>query len=210
MSEEKTKIDMAMDYMEKYFVSLGEAYIDLFNEEMKEDIRYYIQTCPICNEVKSVEDFGKNSCRVHGADDKCKDCRREYNKDFYHRFPEKSLANHHNRRARKNDAGGYYTDEQIKECISFFDNKCAYSGKNLDDTSRTNKLHREHIVALANGGTNWIWNICTSTASVNTSKNNKNMEEWYREQSYFSEERLAKIYEWQKYSYNKYSEKLID
>ena len=30
------------------------------------------------------------------------------------------------------------------------------------------------------------------------------MEEWYKKQKYFSEERLQRIYEWQEYAYNKW------
>lgn len=32
------------------------------------------------------------------------------------------------------------------------------------------------------------------------------MLEWYKQQSFFSEERLRKIYEWQEYAFNKYAE----
>ena len=41
----------------------------------------------------------------------------------------------------------------------------------------------------------------------NSSKQDKDMEEWYQEQDFYSEERLQKIYEWQEYAYNKYSKK---
>lgn len=40
--------------------------------------------------------------------------------------------------------------------------------------------------------------------SYNISKLNRNMEDWYRQQEYFSEERLQKIYEWCKYAFNKW------
>lgn len=46
------------------------------------------------------------------------------------------------------------------------------------------------------GSTNYIWNIIPCNSYANTSKHNADMEEWYRQQPYFSEERLQKIYEW--------------
>lgn len=58
------------------------------------------------------------------------------------------------------------------------------------------KYHLDHIVALKNGGTNYIWNIVPCNHSPNESKGTKDMESWFRQQEYFSEERLNRIYEW--------------
>lgn len=107
------------------------------------------------------------------------------------------------RRALKKKTGGYFTEQQMKECLEFFKNKCAYSGNDLDNKV----LHIDHIKAISKGGTNYIWNLCPSIASANLSKYNSDMEDWYRKQEYFTEERLAKIYEWQEYAYKKYSDK---
>ena len=105
------------------------------------------------------------------------------------------------RRALKQQSGGSYTSSQWEECKQFFNNECAYSGQpiTLDNS------HVEHIVPVSKGGTSYIWNLCTSLDSVNLSKNNSDIETWYRKQEYFTEERLSKIYEWQDYAYDKYS-----
>ena len=42
---------------------------------------------------------------------------------------------------------------------------------------------------------------------LNSSKNDKDMLQWYKEQTFFSEERLHKIYEWQEYAYKKWHDK---
>lgn len=87
--------------------------------------------------------------------------------------------------------GGTFSQQDVSNLLDFFDNKCAYTGEQL-----VSNYHLDHIVALIKGGTNYIWNIVPSNPSSNISKGANNMEEWYRRQSYFSEERLLKIYKW--------------
>ena len=84
-----------------------------------------------------------------------------------------------------------YGIEDVQKALLFFDNKCSYTGAPLDE-----KYHLDHIVALKNGGTNYIWNIVPCNPSPNESKGTKDMESWFCQQEYFSEERLNKIYEW--------------
>ena len=75
----------------------------------------------------------------------------------------------------------------IKERLN---NRCAYCASYL-----TLELeHIEHIVPLSAGGTHTPDNIVCSCARCNLSKNARPMEEWYREQPFFSEERLQQIY----------------
>ena len=113
---------------------------------------------------------------------------------------EKIRRGAHKRKALKQQSGGSYTSSQWEECKQFFDNKCAYSGQpiTLDNS------HVEHIVPISKGGTSYIWNLCLSLNVINLSKHNSDMEEWYRKQKYFTEERLDRVYKWQEYSYSKY------
>lgn len=92
--------------------------------------------------------------------------------------------------------GGDYTPEQWEECLLYFDSRCAYTGEKLNK----HNMNVEHIVPLSKDGTNYIWNICPSIGYANISKSNKVMEEWFRKQKYFSEERLQKIYSWVEYA----------
>ena len=84
--------------------------------------------------------------------------------------------------------------------MQYFDWKCAYSGETL--TKKTRSI--DHIVPLNKKGQNEIWNLVPMCKSYNSSKRDKDMLEWYQEQDCYSEERLAKIREWQEYAYNKY------
>ena len=104
------------------------------------------------------------------------------------------------RRAKEEQLGTGITKDQWLEMMKFFDWKCAYSGETL--TKDTGSV--DHIVPLNSNGDNMIWNMVPMTRSLNSSKQDKDMLEWYREQDCYSEARLAKIYEWQEYARKKW------
>ena len=84
--------------------------------------------------------------------------------------------------------------------MSFFDWKCAYSGETLTKDTRS----IDHIVPLNSNGDNMIWNCVPMTRSLNSSKQDKDMLEWYRGQDCYDPNRLAKIYKWQEYARKKW------
>ena len=157
--------------------------------------------CKVCNndKDKGKEYYENNKDKIlkykkkyyENNKDKLKKCR-ENNKDKYKEY-------NHKRRALKVGNGGSYTKSQWLDTLEYFDYKCAYTGECIK-----HNCHVEHIVPISKGGTSYIWNLVPSTASANLSKHNRDMEEWYREQEYFCEERLNKIYEYQKYMAAKY------
>ena len=104
------------------------------------------------------------------------------------------------RRTKEEQQGDGITKDQWLEMMSFFDFRCAYSGERLTNNARS----VDHIVPLNSGGDNAIWNCVPMLRSLNSSKKDKNMDDWYKEQSFYSEARLAKIYEWQEFAYNKW------
>ena len=99
------------------------------------------------------------------------------------------------REGKKHNAVGSFTEEEfINISLSFFDWKCAYTGEPIKED--LSNCHREHIVPISRGGDNGIWNIVPSLDWVNLSKNDSELECWYKKQPYFSEDRLNKIYEY--------------
>lgn len=112
----------------------------------------------------------------------------------------KRFNDRNKRRLLEQNQGKGITSEQYKEVMSFFDWKCAYSGEKLKKDTRT----LDHIISLKQGGDHEIWNLVPMTRSLNSSKQEKDMLEWYREQDFYSEARLAKIYEWQEYARKKW------
>lgn len=80
---------------------------------------------------------------------------------------------------------------QIDEVLKYFNYKCAYTGIDLK-----HNFHIDHIIPISKGGSNNIYNLVPTIPEANLSKSNRELEEWYREQDYFSEDRLNKIYKY--------------
>lgn len=90
--------------------------------------------------------------------------------------------------------GGSYTTKQWEKCINFFCGLDAYTGLEMDVVSV------DHIIPVTKGGTSYIWNLVPCEKLINSSKSNNDFESWYRNQLFFTEERLNKIYEWVEYA----------
>lgn len=74
----------------------------------------------------------------------------------------------------------------LRQRFNEFNNCCAYCGVDGD-------MQIEHVVAISKNGAHDIGNIVPACMSCNFSKRSKPMEEWYKNQSFFSELRLRKI-----------------
>ena len=122
-----------------------------------------------------------------------------YKKEYYKDNKDKMVFYANKRRCIEIGNGGNYTKEQWKETLEYFDYKCAYTGECIKDN-----LNIEHIIPVSKGGTNYIWNLVPSTPQANISKKDRDIEEWYRKQPYFSEERLDKIYKYVEYMKSKF------
>lgn len=109
------------------------------------------------------------------------------------------------RRTKEQNQGKGITTNQWLECMKFFNWKCAYSGQVLSKDTRS----IDHIKPLNQGGKHEIWNLVPMYRLYNSSKNDKDLLEWYKQQDFYSEERLQKIYEWQEYAYNKWHKEEI-
>lgn len=110
------------------------------------------------------------------------------------------------RRAKEQNQGRGITKEQWLEMMSFFNWQCAYSGITLSKETRS----IDHIDPLNNGGENEIWNCIPMDRSLNSSKQDKEMLDWYIKQPFCTAERLLKIYNWQEYARNKYDNLIVN
>ena len=111
-----------------------------------------------------------------------------------------TFNSHCKRRIREQNQGSGIIKEQWLECMKFFGFRCAYSGQVLSKDTRS----LDHIKPLNQGGEHEIWNLIPMYKPYNSSKKDKELLEWYKEQPFYSEERLQKIYEWQEYAFNKW------
>jgi hypothetical protein len=126
------------------------------------------------------------------------------NKEYRKNNPQVDFNAHNKRRQLKENQGRGITKEQWREMMDFFEWKCAYSDKYIGGDKNKNIRSIDHIIALDNGGLNEPWNCVPMVKSYNSSKKDKNMEEWYIQQEFYSEERLIKIYAWIEYAYRKW------
>lgn len=165
-----------------------------YQENNKEKVREYKKEYRNRDKTKNMmkeylKEYKKNN----------KDKLNEYFKEYQKNNKDKMIFYSSQRRALRAGNGGSYTQEQRTEMLEYFNYKCAYTGKCIE-----NNLHVDHITPVTKGGSNYIYNLVPATPSANMSKGNKDMEEWYREQPYFSEDRLNKIYEYMEYMKNKF------
>ena len=179
--------------------------------------------CVRCHEVKPITEFGKDRHKKDGLLIYCKSCKREinasqaeYRKEYMKRYlvtyqkspeyrerereysreyrklhPEKNKANSARYRETLRENGGSVTADELRECLEFFNYECAYSGVPLDDGHQF-----DHIVSVSNGGKHIISNLAPCLGVINLRKAQKDFEEWYPKQSFYSEERYRRIKEW--------------
>lgn len=189
----------------------------LRNKSMPE--KGYSPECKKCSSKRSREITLKNYDRVPG-----------YFQKFNSKPERKQYLLELTRERRKN--GKYYDwlnsrpdkkkkylenhrdhDITTKEWISnknFFKDKngelvCAYCGMTETEHKKKYKeqLHKEHV---DHEGYNDVRNCVPSCKICNSSKKAFIMEEWFREQEFFTEEKLAKIRLWCNEEYKKYIE----
>ena len=214
--EEENK-DKIKEYKKQYYQANKDKIKNRIKEykknnkdKIKEQQRQYYEKNRN-NEIKRVTLYRINNI------DKIKEYKKQYyqknkkyynqwrieNKDYFKEYRENNKdyfkAAYHKYRTKKVNNGGYYTKEQYNYMLEYFDYKCAYSGKCIKSN-----LHIDHIIPVSKGGVSYIWNLIPSTPSANLSKNNRDMEEWYKEQEYYSEDRLNKIYEYIEYMKNNF------
>ena len=118
--------------------------------------------------------------------------------------PQGQIANfnrRNRRRLKEQNQGSGITEEQWLEMMKYFNWECAYSGECI---GYKNTRSIDHITPISRGGEHEIWNVVPMYRPYNSSKQDKDLLEWYKEQDFYSEERLQKIYEWQEYAFTKY------
>ena len=195
------------------------------------NIPYVFKKCTKCGEIKlaTSDNFNKNKKGKYGLRSRCKECVKQYrenNKDKIKEYNEEykdkikeyqkeyqkeyrqsekgklSAFNSSNkRRLREKNQGNGLTKEQWLEMMKFFNWTCAYSGECIGGNSKKRSI--DHIIPLSKGGENEVWNCVPMLRSLNSSKRDKDMLSWYKEQSFYNKWRLNKIQKWQEYAYDK-------
>jgi 5-methylcytosine-specific restriction endonuclease McrA len=82
------------------------------------------------------------------------------------RNKDKAQCNYRARRARKANASGTHSAEQVRARFDYYGNKCIYCGSN-------ESLEVEHRIPLSRGGSDWPANLAPACKSCNCSKHAK-------------------------------------
>jgi hypothetical protein len=93
---------------------------------------------------------------------------RAWKRTWHYQHPEKSLTLVRNRRARLKGVEGHHTAQDIAAIFKAQKGRCAYCRSKLGK-----RFHRDHIVAVTQGGTNWRRNIQLTCDYCNVSKGSK-------------------------------------
>lgn len=109
-----------------------------------------------------------------------RDRKREALRAFYRRNPLAATVYSNRRRLAKltNSRGNGPTDRDLARLIWRFDGACAYCGVVPE------KLHIDHVVPLARGGSNDIGNLLPACPDCNLSKNCMLLTEWRKRTRY--------------------------
>lgn len=128
----------------------------------------------------------------------------EYYREYLHRPETKFKYKGYNEYRELNKSHDITKIEWIN-CKKYFRNEdneycCAYCGKPISQNYRRyagelklTDLHKEHV---CHNGENDLSNCIPACYDCNCSKWTFSMEEWYKEQSFFSKDRLDKIHKW--------------
>lgn len=117
---------------------------------------------------------------------------KKWYKKYYRNPKTKERIKHQTikRRTLKKNAIATLTTEEWQECLEYFNHKDAYTGLPMETISM------EHVIPLSKGGGYTSSNIIPCENSVNKSKNDSDLFDWYPMQPFFSETRLRKILTW--------------
>lgn len=100
--------------------------------------------------------------------------------------PDKARINSAKQLSLKHGLPATFTVDQWKQIKIYFNNKCAYCGKELP-------LTQDHFKALSEGGEYTINNIIPVCQSCNSSKSIKNFFDWYPNYEFYNKEREKSI-----------------
>jgi len=125
--------------------------------------------------------------------------KREYEKEYYLKYPEKFIQ--YNQNHRDHDI----SKKEWKHCLEAFDYKCAYCGITEEESLKLYKqvLHKDHADHL---GANDLSNGVPACKSCNSLKRISDLEKWFSEQDFYTEEKLEFIIWWLMEGYKNYIE----
>lgn len=150
-----------------------------------------MKVCNVCGVPKPLTEFHKNGKFKDGSTRYRADCKECYN--ISRKINKKKLSKFLNNTKHRTGEEDGYSFEDWKDAVLYFRGECSYCGRKQ---SRSVRLTKDHVVPVNKGGKTVRENIVPSCERCNSSKSDSDMEEWYSRQSFYSTDRLTKIYNW--------------
>ena len=114
----------------------------------------------------------KSLARQRAAGIQRSDAARERDRQYQQRnkiiLRPKKVLYAHARRARKFNAEGTYTQQEWRDKLALYNNKCHWCGEEIKGTPTA-----DHVIPLVHGGTNYIENIVPACRVCNSKKHTK-------------------------------------
>lgn len=170
------------------------------------------KTCNICGErhPRTNEYFSKEQHGRDGLTTYCKQCGNERLYKYYEENHDKKIEHQtkwrrnnlelHNlitgesrSKAKAKEAGVEY-NYSVEEWIELkedFNNTCGYCGLHQSRTNHT--IGQDHIIPSKKGGPHDATNVIPSCIHCNSSKGQRDVFEWFREQEFYTEKREQTI-----------------
>ena len=151
------------------------------------------KTCTFCGEALPLEAFAKNGVDANGNQKYRDDCKTCYNIRRRENATKKRHSDFVGGMKRRGESDVNYSHNDWKETVIFFGGECAYCGRTMRKGER---LRRDHLEPIKEGGATTQDNIVPACASCNSSKGAREWREWFMEQPFFSQERMNRIFKW--------------
>lgn len=151
------------------------------------------KVCSFCGKELPISCFAKNGIAEDGTQRYRDDCKVCYNIRRRENSSKKKHSDFVGSMKRRGETNVSYTHEQWKETVIFFEGECAYCGRT---TRRGERLTKDHLVPVKDGGLTTQDNIVPACSSCNASKGASEWREWYMKQPFFSQERMNRIFKW--------------
>lgn len=121
-----------------------------------------------------------------------KEYAKEYNKQYREDNPEVYRLHTQKRNIVKDNLPNTLNNVEWNKIMEDFNHSCAYCGISEGDHLKKwgEILHREHFIALSNGGGYEVGNIIPSCRSCNSSKRSRDFFEWYPNYEHYDEDRM--------------------
>lgn len=152
-----------------------------------------MRVCKFCGHLKPIDAFSRSGHNADGSPKHRYDCKTCYNIRRKENSQRKVHTDFVGSMKRRGESNMNYTHQQWKETVIFFGGECAYCGRTMKKGER---LTRDHLVPVADGGTTCQSNIVPACGSCNSSKGKREWHEWFMKQPFFSQERMNRIFKW--------------